>query len=404
MQPASPNSPISHPTPCPVISGRRLLVVLIKFGLVVLLATWVLNQIQIKDVLAFERTGTPQTVEGRLQGDFTTANWQFFTRDPRLDVTVLRPRSAFPDKVEFRPGFITLLREMDLLWFFAGFGLWGILLVFAAYRWKLLLRAAQIKTSFLNALRLCFVGYFFNNVMPGVTGGDLVRGALVTRGLEKNRWRAALSVLVDRIIGLFALLSLAAIVLASTLLWGPEQVNSHLVAIGKGVFLLLGSGALLGALYLSRRFRALLGLKRWLSIPGTSFLGKIDSALTVYRQRPSDVIWAFLLSLPLQFCGILSFWCLAQSLEANLDPLNTFVIFPVVQTLSAVPLAPAGWGVGETLYGTFFRWFGSSFTMGVAVSVLFRITTQIGFGLIGGVVWLLSDQFKKHVHLINDPS
>ena len=77
--------------------------------------------------------------------------------------------------------------------------------------------------------------------------------------------------------------------------------------------------------------------------------------------------------------------------------MEDFVIFPVVQTVSALPLAPAGWGVGETLYGTFFRSFGSSFTLGVAVSVLFRLTSQVGFGLIGGLIWVTSRERRQGI-------
>jgi uncharacterized membrane protein YbhN (UPF0104 family) len=131
-------------------------------------------------------------------------------------------------------------------------------------------------------------------------------------------------------------------------------------------------------------------------------LAKIHEALTIYRSQPLHILWAFLMSIPLQFCGVFSFWAIGQSVQASLSPMDTFVIFPVVQTLSAIPIAPAGWGIGESLYGTFFEWFGSSFTMGVAVSVLFRVTTQIGFGLVGGIVWMFSDRYKKHVHLIKE--
>ena len=55
------------------------------------------------------------------------------------------------------------------------------LLVFAAaqviisVRWWLLLRAQSIHISVLAAVRLFFLGLFYNNVMPGAVGGDLLK-------------------------------------------------------------------------------------------------------------------------------------------------------------------------------------------------------------------------------------
>jgi uncharacterized membrane protein YbhN (UPF0104 family) len=108
------------------------------------------------------------------------------------------------------------------------------------------------------------------------------------------------------------------------------------------------------------------------------------------------------MSLPLQVCGILSFWAIGEALGAGLTPGENFVIFPIVQTVSALPLAPAGWGVGESLFGWFFESFGSSFTLGVAVSVIFRLTTQVGFGLIGGLTWVTSKERRQGIPLTRE--
>ena len=46
------------------------------------------------------------------------------------------------------------------------------------------------------------------------------------------------------------------------------------------------------------------------------------------------------------------------------------------------------------IYGEFFAMFGSTFTLGVAVSVLFRLLSQVGFGLLGGIIWMISAERK----------
>ncbi|MCH2101923.1 MAG: flippase-like domain-containing protein [Planctomycetes bacterium] len=387
-----------------------------KIAIAVLLTWYVLGQIENRDRLVGPnpKDDIPRAeIFGNLSGDWRAGTWVF-----HCDVTAPDPspllgaaplatlhasdlEGAFAAGWELRPGFLTIARGIQLSWFLIGAALWGVLLVLAAVRWRILLHAAGIKTTVGNALRLCFVGYFFNNVMPGVTGGDVVRGALITRGLEQDRWKAALSVVVDRIIGLVALITLAAIVLTYGLLTAGEKAP-YPPYLAQGVFIFLGATAIGGSAYLSQRVRDKLGIERWLpKLPGGSTLTKIDNGLTIYRHSPGRLALAYLMSLPLQICGVLSFWAIGQACGASLQLQDDFVIFPVVQTISAIPLAPAGWGVGETLYGHSFRLFGSSFTLGVAVSVLFRLTTQLGFGLIGGMVWVTSSQRKEEVQNIS---
>ncbi len=388
---------------------------LLKIALAVLLTLYVVQQVEPRDRLIQTGTDEPGVVlVGDLSGAWRGSDWVFVVHSleaNEADPAVVAAAPAVGAEIkaaelaagwELHPGFLTIVSGIHGGWLLLGAALWGGLLVLAAYRWTILLAAAGIHTSFATALRLCFIGYFFNNVMPGVTGGDVVRGALITRGLEQDRWKAALSVIVDRMVGLVALLTLAAAVLAWGTLTGGAD-SPYPVALSRGVFLVLACAVLGGCAYLSKRVREFLGIERWLrKLPGGNTLGKIDGALSIYRQRPGGLVRAYLMSLPLQVFGVLSFWAVGMASGADIRLTDDFVIFPVVQTISAVPLAPAGWGVGETLYGTSFALFGSTFTLGVAVSILFRLLTQVGFGLIGGLVWVLGRQRQEEVRLIKD--
>jgi glycosyltransferase 2 family protein len=388
---------------------------LLKIAIAIALAWYVIDQIEPRDRLVgppMTDDSAPAILFGNVEGDWRGEDWTFQCGENTeqqaaligaAPYTVLQPadlKAAEQAGWELRPGFLLIVQGIRPSWFLVGAALWGVLLVLAAFRWRILLLAAGIQTSLTNALRLCFVGYFFNNVMPGVTGGDVVRGALIARGLEQDRWKAALSVLVDRLIGLVALITLAAVVLTYGLITAGEDAPFP-PYLAQGVFLFLAAAVVGSGAYLSQRVRDRIGIERWLpKLPGGKTLSKIDSGLAIYRHSPRRLIAAYLMSLPLQICGVLSFWAIGEACGAGLRLQDDFVIFPVVQTISAIPLAPAGWGFGETLYGHAFRLFGSSFTLGVAVSILFRLTTQLGFGLIGGMVWVASSQTKEEVHSI----
>ena len=99
--------------------------------------------------------------------------------------------------------------QMNLLVFASALGIFTIGQVLVGFRWWLLLRTQSIFIRFWTAVRLHFLGLFYNNFMPSSVGGDLIRAWYVTRHTDK-RFEAALSVFVDRAIGLSSTLIIAA--------------------------------------------------------------------------------------------------------------------------------------------------------------------------------------------------
>ena len=77
-----------------------------------------------------------------------------------------------------------------------------------AVRWWLLLRAQTIRIGILPTFRLHFVGLFYNNIMPSSVGGDLLKAWYVTKHTDR-RLEGALSVVVDRVVGLVGMVLMA---------------------------------------------------------------------------------------------------------------------------------------------------------------------------------------------------
>jgi uncharacterized membrane protein YbhN (UPF0104 family) len=98
-------------------------------------------------------------------------------------------------------------------------GIWlaGLLAVFlgtclSVYRWYLLMVSVGLTTTGWAVFRLGWIGVFFNNVVPGLTGGDLIKAFYVTRDHPRQRADAIISVVVDRAIGIVALALIAAVI------------------------------------------------------------------------------------------------------------------------------------------------------------------------------------------------
>ena len=81
-----------------------------------------------------------------------------------------------------------------------------------AYRWLLILKSHNLNINFLDTFNLVYIGSFFNNILPGSYGGDLVRIYYITKFTKQNKLKIASTILLDRIYGLIGLIILGDIV------------------------------------------------------------------------------------------------------------------------------------------------------------------------------------------------
>src|SRR5271156_6784412 len=83
-------------------------------------------------------------------------------------------------------------------------------------RWFYLVRVIEPSFRFSATMLLGFIGMVFNLVIPGAVGGDLIKAAYLVR-MRVKKTQAIASMVIDRIIGLLALFTLATI--AGALVW-----------------------------------------------------------------------------------------------------------------------------------------------------------------------------------------
>src|SRR5258706_1570594 len=84
-------------------------------------------------------------------------------------------------------------------------------------RWKILLRVQGMHLSWPRIAQLFFVGLFFNLFMPGYTGGDFARLYYLMREFPDKKKESVLTVVMDRLIGMAALVLTA--LLTTVLRW-----------------------------------------------------------------------------------------------------------------------------------------------------------------------------------------
>ena len=303
------------------------------------------------------------------------------------EIAVTRPGDGTPPdpavgRLDWKPGMLRVFRDVE------PWGLWSALgLIFAGSliaitRWWRLLAVAGCGARWTSALRLSFLGFFFNLVLPaGITGGDVIKAVLVVRENPDRRADAFVSVVVDRALGLLVLMGLAAaVVLASGDRFAELKIPVVLAFLAALVVLWVMLHP---------------GPRRWLRLgallermPQRERLKAIDKALRIYAEHPGELLLAIALSAANHLCIGGSIYMLGHAFQDDLSFVEYIGVAAIANTISSVPITPAGWGVGEWAFGSLFHVLGSPSTLGVAVSVAYRLLTAVP-GLAGGVFLLM---------------
>lgn len=281
----------------------------------------------------------------------------------------------------WQPGMPRAFSDLDARGVLSAFGFLVLSTLICATRWWRLLGVAGCETSFSSSLRLTYVGLFFNLVVPGLTGGDLMRGVLAVREHPGKRADALMSVVVDRMIGVLTLIAMAAAVIFAT----GERLNDLRLPVS---LILLGIGAGLAA-FLNPSVRRVTRFDALVSrLPQAERLQKLDAAAKVYASRPLEIGIAIALSVCNHLANTAAALGIARAFGSDITFLEMLSVASVANTLSSVPIAPGGWGVGEAIYGTLFKMLGRPATLGVASSVTYRLC-YMGLGLAGGLTLFL---------------
>lgn len=294
-----------------------------------------------------------------------------------------------------REGLLTIFRRLSI-----GSYALALLSVLAMYlfgikRWQVLLRAQGLEVSYFEATRLTFIGFFFNNIVPGMTGGDVIKAVLIARAHKGRGPDAVATVIVDRILGLVVLAGLAAVVL----LFSYDTYRT----VANWVFLFLAISVAAAMFFLSRRVRRFLRIDRLMNrLPGAPILKQLDQAFLAYRNQPGVITVAIGLSILAHLANVLSVYYMGLDLgvaqENGLkgpELLTYMATVPIIMIVSSIPLLPGGWGLGEAAFGYFFRSVGiRNITLSVSLSVLHRFSLLL-FSLVGGI-FLLSGRTDRH--------
>jgi uncharacterized membrane protein YbhN (UPF0104 family) len=273
------------------------------------------------------------------------------------------------------PSFAAAIGRLDLGSFVEAAAIVAAGLVASAVRWRVLLAARGVAMSLGRAVRLYFIGYFFNLFLPTAVGGDVVRALGV--GKPAGLAVVAGTILVERIVGFGCLLAVGLV--ASHL--APE------LAIVRPSLWAAGLAFAVGLLVLARaplQWGQRPGAARWVA-------GLARTAAQVRGTAvPAGALAATIaLSLAWQAALVAANAILSEGL-GGVAPVRSLLAFvPVIQAIGMVPISVGGLGVREMGYEFFFRQAGYDGAGAVALAACFLGVT-LALALTGGLLYLVS--------------
>lgn len=254
-----------------------------------------------------------------------------------------------------------------------------------AVKWRLLLRAQNINVPFGDVLSYTFAGLFFGNVLPTNIGGDLVRAYDLSRRTGYVE-QSAISVLIDRLVGLTAFLAAAVImsVIAALTLAADAKLETIVLATVAVFALFLAAFSLL----LSRRAMRRLGfLFRYpLLAIFRPTAQRVFDALQVYRHSYRSLAQAFAISLSIVVITSLTQWLISQALGLGIDLFYFLLFNPLIAFVLLVPLSVNGIGLKEVAFVFFLGLVGAPQAAAFSLSLVFHAIIVLS-SLPGGFVW-----------------
>ena len=222
-----------------------------------------------------------------------------------------------------------------------------------------------------NVIRYYYVGHFFNMFLPGGVMGDVAR-ALHTARHGAGGTFSAFAIVLERVMGLFALATVGGLLLLTT-------AQPIALAAGAKLMLLLVVAAGIGAttVVLTRAYRKLNSI----SILARRVVPNLD------RFGASALWMALLLSLVNACLTVLFHWLLALSLHMPIDLVVLGPIVAVSSILSQIPVSFQGLGVREGILLFLLAGHGVPPDRAILLGVLVFLVGA-GAGLVGGVLYL----------------
>ena len=250
-------------------------------------------------------------------------------------------------------------------------------------RFRQLLITQNLKISVWDSWKLYLIGHFFNFVLPGGVGGDLIKAYYLKKEKSSQASTSPYTVIFDRIVGLYAMMAMALVTIAIHLDFIFNNPKLTTVAgFVLSVFLLLNLFAIAAFIKPLRNFVQRLIPKRWPKLH--SQLANIINGFDFYSKHPWRLAYCLLLSTCGQILTVISLFIIGFAAGFNTPLSAYFFVVPIGFAIAGLPFAPPGGvGAGQAAFLVLFNlYLGEKTSLGPTVITVFQFIS-LCIGLAG---------------------
>jgi len=276
-------------------------------------------------------------------------------------------------------------RLASVPWLLVAIVVYSVSTAGAVWRWHLLLKAQRIAVTFRSALGTFLVATYFNNFLPSNIGGDVIRIGDMAR-FANSKTLSTTVVLMDRILGLMALVLVAA--LGATAIGRLHHVAAPIWPVWLWAGFLAGAAATTPAVFAPAGFGRLL---RPLTIFHPEWVGgritTLTGALARFGEEPKALVMAFGGAVFVQLALVLYYFAVAYALHLDITLWDLAVVVPMSFVVQLLPVSVGGFGVREAFFSYYFHRIGQPIEDAVLLSLVAQATLML-FSLSGLATYL----------------
>jgi len=276
-------------------------------------------------------------------------------------------------------------RNASPAWLGAAIAIYFVNVIASAWRWHVLLNAQNVGVPLPTLFQSFSVALFFNNFLPSNIGGDFIR-IRDTAKFTGSKTLATLVILTDRIIGVIALVLVAA--LGATMV---SEIGGHVASPIWPSW--LWAGFLIGTMVSAPAVIAPAGVGRLLQ-PLTVFhpewvgdrIEGLTAALGRFRERPVSLLACFGGAVFVQGSIVFFYMAVARALHVPVEGWDLAVIVPLSFIVQMLPVSLNGLGVREATFSFYFTRVGLPIEAALLTSLVAQALIMI-YSLSGAVIW-----------------
>jgi uncharacterized protein (TIRG00374 family) len=259
-------------------------------------------------------------------------------------------------------------------------------------RWSMILRedfSTLERVRYPRLLSIYYMGMFFNNFLPTMVGGDVVKGYYLYR-LTKRGDVAISSIFMDRYSGFSALMLITAVALIPGYALIRETTLPALLLLLIGAFVFLSLVIWVAALHswaisMLARVR-LYGINRKMEGLYNTLMG--------YKTRHKMLAKVFLCSLAVQGGVIIGYFALGRGLDIDISIGYYFLFIPLTTAVSMLPISLSGLGIREGAFVYLFAKAGVAREEAMLLSLMWFAVTAFA-SLAGGIEYIRSGATRE---------